>query len=312
MEKTPRILANPEVAAAFQVLTKRLSRPDLRLLLELATNEHVAEVTPLALIQQQQTDRFCEPSSGDAVALAQAAATSLVTATDSGFTAIQLSTLAPLGASPYFSYLSQSNVMTTAGMSEVATDPTNALALIGATRRRPMRDRAEVTRLSAAQRVTRRRQFDAPGALPHFAMLGLVSIGPDPGKRRFEVSEIRSQVAVLTAVVAAVNPRCEVRIEVSDNSGRRDQADALAASLSTLARTDLGPTQQDAARYHPDLSARVFASANDDFLEIGNTGATLFSNEFTGARERMVASRLGLDQVLDLTLRHRSRPATRW
>ena len=308
MSNSSPTLSDPAVAEALDVLKTRLSRKELRGVFESLASDHAELVDPTRLIQQQQTDRFCEPSAIDAGALATASSTALAHATEGGFDAVQLSPFAPLGASPHFGYVAQSNLVTTARLSEVNTDPTNALALVGATRRRIDRDPADVTRLAAVQRVVRARQFDAPGALPHFSMLGLVTIGPNRGSRRFEVDHITTTTTMLVRIIDGLRPRGTIRIEVSDNSGRRDEANALVEALGAIARTDLAQPGPDSKSHQPHLGTRIVIDAGDDTVEVGSASATTMAKELTGRDdERMVVGRLSLDRVLDITApRHRA------
>ena len=304
---SPRALSDPAIIDAIAVLGG-LSRGHLRHVFEQLTNDQADEVDTTRLLQQQQTDRFCEPVAIDAIDLAQAELTALTTASHDGFETVRLSPLAPLGASQRFGTIDQANVVTTTGFCELVSDPTNALALVTASRRRLHREQEAVTRLGAVQRVVRARQFDAPGALPHFSAIGLVAIGPGQGKRHFEVAEITRQVTTLVHVAEALAPRGTIRIEVSDNSGRRDEADALVESLLPLARTDLVVPRLDTASFQPHLGIQLLIITKDDRLAVGHVRATPIDAALVGRdNERMVAGRLDLDHLLDSTAdRHRT------
>jgi len=304
---SPSALSDPAIIEAIAALGA-LSREQLRRVFEQLTNDQVDRVDTTRLLQQQQTNRFCEPAAIDAIELAQAELTALTVASNDGFETVRLSPLAPLGASPHFGEIDQANVVTTAGFCELVTDPTNALALVTASRRRLDREQAAVTRLSAVQRGVRARQFDAPGALPHFSALGLVAIGPAQGKRRFEVAEITRQVRTLVHVTEALEPPGAIRIEVSDNSGLRDEANALVESLLSLARTDLVAPRPDTKGFEPHLGIELFITTDEHRLAVGRVFATPIDAALVGRdNERMVAGRLAVDHVLDVTTdRHRT------
>jgi hypothetical protein len=280
----------------------------LRQVLEQLTNDQAGQVDATRLLQEQQTNRFCEPVEIDAIELAQAELMALTAASNDGFETVRLSPLAPLGSSPHFGAVDQANVVTTTRFCELVSDPTNALALVTAGRRRLHREQDAVTRLSAVQRVVRARQFDAPGALPHFSALGLVAIGPTQGKRRFEVAEITRQVTTLVHVAEALGPLGTLRIEVSDNSGRRDDANALVESLQPLARTDLVGPRPDTQSFQPHLGVQLVIISKEDRVAVGDVIATPIDAALVGRdNERMVGGRLDLDHVLDRTAdRHRT------
>ncbi len=307
MSTSPRSLSDPAITDAIAALGG-LSRDHLRQVLEQLTNDQAGQVDATRLLQEQQTNRFCEPVEIDAIELAQAELMALTAASNDGFETVRLSPLAPLGSSPHFGAVDQANVVTTTRFCELVSDPTNALALVTAGRRRLHREQDAVTRLSAVQRVVRARQFDAPGALPHFSALGLVAIGPTQGKRRFEVAEITRQVTTLVHVAEALGPLGTLRIEVSDNSGRRDDANALVESLQPLARTDLVGPRPDTQSFQPHLGVQLVIISEEDRVAVGDVIATPIDAALVGRdNERMVGGRLDLDHVLDRTAdRHRT------
>jgi hypothetical protein len=303
---SPRSLSDPAIIDAIAVLGD-LSRNHLRQVFEQLTNDQADQVDTTRLLQQQQTDRFCEPVAIDAIELAQAELMALTTAANDSFETVRLSPLAPLGSSQHFSAIDHANVVTTAHFCELVSDPTNALALVTASQRRLSREQEAVTRRSAVQRVVRARQFDAPGALPHFSALGLVSIGPGQGKRRFEVAEITRHATTLVHVAEALGPLGTLRIELSDNSGRRDEVNALVESLQSLARTDVVGPRSDTKNSQPHLGVQLLVITKEDRLAVGDVIATPIGAALVGRdNERMVAGRLDVDHVLDCTAdRHR-------
>lgn len=295
-------MKDPAVAAAFEILTERLSGSDLRALLRAvaATRSHAAE--PQVVLNQQRTDRFCEASPIDAVAVATLSSEALRLAEEALFDAVQLSPTGPLGGALAFGAVAQDNVVTTMQLCEIVSDPTNSLALLAAAQRRLLRDPAQVTRLCAVQRVVRAKQFDAPSSLTHFSVLGLVSVGLDRGRRRLEFEELAKQLRVLVDVVDHAQPAGRIEIQVSDNSGRRDDADALVEALADRADTEVVPPQSDRRHRYPNLCATLSLIERGKTVELADCGVAKSPAEFNGERkERLVVSRVNVDRLVEVS-----------
>lgn len=295
-------MSDPAVAAAFDVLTDQLSGADLRSLLLAVAADRASRVEPAVALTQQQTDRFCAASDLDAVALASASADALERCKRARFAPVQLSPLAPLGSSSTFGLVPQNNVVTTTRLCEVVSDPTNALALVAAQRRRLLRDRSETTRLSAVHRVVRAQQFDAPGSFPHFSLLGLVSVGRDRGSRRFEVEEFADQLTTLVSITRSLAPTGTVRLAISDNSLRRNEAMALVETLSSVADTELGPARPEHTDYYPQLCAKLTLEHQGTSFEIGDGGVTTWASALAADnKERLVITGLSVERLVWLS-----------
>lgn len=308
-----RILKSPAVAEAFKTLTQQLSGSELRSFLRAVAATRADAIEPGAALRQQQTDRFCEASDIDAVALASTSADALELAKDATFDPVQLSPMVPLGTASILGPVDQNNVITTMQLCEIVADPTNALALVAAAQRRRVRDDSPVSRLSAIQRVARAKEFDAPGALPHFSVLGLVSVGRDRGGRRFEVEELTNQLHVLVKLIRQVQPAIQIKIEVSDNSGRRDEADTLIAAFADRADTVFGPPQPGDRDCYPNLFAKLSCTLQDLTVELGYCGVSTWPSDLAENRkEQFVVSGLNVDRLVELLPRRRhGRPAGR-
>ncbi len=90
------------------------------------------------------------------------------------FEALDLSPVVPLGAARALGGTSPANVIATVRGVEIAGDPTTALALEAARRRRGSRD--GVVRLCAVSRVVRMQPVPPP-LLPHFKLFGALTAG---------------------------------------------------------------------------------------------------------------------------------------
>jgi len=296
-----RIMKSPAVVEAFEILTQQLSGSELRSFLRAVAGSRADAIEPGAVLRQQQTDRFCEASEIDAVALASTGVAALNLAVDATFDPVQLSPLVPLGTASILGPVAQNNVITTMQLCEIVADPTNALALVAALQRRRLRDKSAVSRLSTIQRVARAKELDAPGALPHFSVFGLVSVGPDRGGRRFEVEELTNQLRLLVKVINQVHPACQIKIEVSDNSGRRDEAGTLIGALADGADTVLGPPQPNERDCYPNLCAKVLSTPKDITVELAHCGVSTWPGDFANNhKERLVVSGLNVDRLVEM------------
>ena len=149
----------------------KLPPTDLQSLLLHVLREQAARRDPRTLLAQYERDPSVAPGRPvhelEALALAHA----------DGFEPVALAPVSPLGLNGVLGRIDQNNVATTIRGTEVLADPTAALALEAAVRRRKRPD--ETVRLCAVCRVLRLQPFpDVPGFSQHFALFALVTAGP--------------------------------------------------------------------------------------------------------------------------------------
>lgn len=289
-----RLRSDPQVRQAHETLTTGLSGADLRSLLLDVAAQRAASRTPSAVLAQYRSDRFCEPSPVDAVAIAYAEARALE-AVAADFRPVQLSPLSPLATSSAMSAVPQNNVVTTTRLTEVFSDPTNVLALEAAVARQT--DPSETVRLSAAHRVLRAQKFEGPRSFAHFSLLGMVSSGRDRGDRAFEVEELVRHIRALIAAVAAIDSEADVVVRVSDHSGRLDEAEAIVDALDAEARIDTERTH--GLGYYDHLCFKLAIRRGDELVEVGDGGSTPWMQHLLANRkERLVISGSGLDRIV--------------
>src|SRR5690606_33273566 len=113
------------------------------------------------------------------------------------FDDVQLSPLTPLGTCSAVAPINQHQVVSTIRGTEVASDPTNELAIEAAVRRRAGQDRVH---LAACQRVVRAQRFDGPGMSAHFELFVLVSSARDSGSGRTEAAMLIEHLRFWQAV----------------------------------------------------------------------------------------------------------------
>ncbi|MDA0179421.1 hypothetical protein OJ997_03865 [Solirubrobacter phytolaccae] len=183
----------------------------LRSVLLEATSGQAARRDPAGLLAQAGRDGTVRPEASDARVLHALDGHALDAAR--GFEAVELAPVAPLGTNAVLGGIAQNNVLSTVRNTEVLADPTAALALEAALRRRA--GETGTVRLCAVGRVLRLQPLgDKPGYTPHFRLFGLVSAGRATAEHGFEVAALAEHVRVQLRLLAAVGLDGEV--ELSD------------------------------------------------------------------------------------------------
>jgi hypothetical protein len=168
-----RIEREAGVEGLVELLAERLSPTDVRSLLLAVARRRVAEIEPAEVLRRYENDRLVLPAAADPARLDELERGAL-DLLPRGFERLELSPVAPLGASAALGRVPQDWVVATTRGGEVVSDSTNVLALECALRRR--RDRGADVRLCAVHRVLRAQPFQPPYE-QHFRLLALVSAG---------------------------------------------------------------------------------------------------------------------------------------
>lgn len=169
-------------SGAREVLGGGLSPSELQTVLLEVCRARAAVVTPARVMRRWREDRFVRPSGVDPRALVKTQAM-LWERLPERFAGVELSPLAPLGTCSAVATVDQNKVVSTIRGTEVASDPTNELAIEAAVRRRAGQARVD---LAACQRVVRAQAVDGPGMFAHFELFALVSSARDTGSGRIE------------------------------------------------------------------------------------------------------------------------------
>ena len=223
------------------------------------------------------------------------------------FDLVELAPLSPLGTHGAVATVHQNKVVTTSRLTEVAADPTNAVALVAATRRRALlaadsRSPALV-RLGAVQRVTRAQRFDGPASFAHFTLFGLVTAGRDVGNRTFEQQTMAEHCAVLSDLVLAAGAAAvEVRLTgLVDGAVPRCRAaiDAALAHLGDRVAVREDPERSSGRGYYQFVCFKLFALGDHEPFEAGDGGFVDWTQRFVGSRkERVLIGGIGVDRLV--------------
>ena len=174
-------------AQAFDQLATKLAGSDLHSVLLEVMQRRAASRSPADVLAHYERDPFCAPAIVD-LRESHAVDGHLLAVAD-GFEALELSPVAPLGASSAVAHTGQNRVLSALRMMEVVSDSTNVLALECARR---LRGRWAVpVHLATCQRVLRAQpQPRLPGHSQHFNLFALASGGREGKDHAFTVDTL--------------------------------------------------------------------------------------------------------------------------
>jgi hypothetical protein len=304
IERIERELGLPGLTDA---LAERIEGSDLQSLLLEVYRRRVQRKPASALLAEYQANRFVAPcrvspvelADWDRLAFAQLPAE---------FTALELSPVAVLGTCAALAPLSQDRVISTARNTEVAADPTNAMALEAALRRRQLLradPRSPVpVHLAASQRMVRAQRWADPSLLPHFRVFALCSAGRDTGFFGFEKQSLELHIGFyLTCIRAHVGPRSRIGVALRADARVGEAADAVLAALGARfseVECRAGAPLEPGQDYYRGFRFRI--EAGD--LELVDGGAVDWSSQLLGnAKERLLISGIGSERVCVLRRR---------
>ncbi|MGI5522156.1 hypothetical protein ACQEUX_14560 [Micromonospora sp. CA-259024] len=273
-----------------------LSGADLRTLLLTVARDRAATVRPSDLVRRWREDRFVRPARADPRAFAQAEARmwQLLPADVSG---VELSPVVPVGTCSSTAPVSQNRIVTTMRASEVLSDPTNALAIEAAVRRR----RSSEVHLAAAHRVLRAQDFGAD-ASAHFRLFALVSSARDAGsgvtQARLLIRHLTYWRTVLAELAPAAGPQLHVTT-FDDRVVRERLVDTVRPALDGGVVPLVDEPERSRGRgYYTGCALRITVLGGS--LEVGDGGLTDWTARLSGdAKERCLVSCLATERLVD-------------
>jgi hypothetical protein len=299
-----RVLAQAGGPGLLDLLADELSGTDLTTLLLEVFRRRASRLTPAEVMRRYRTDRFVAPAPTDITALRRTE-DMLLSALPDGFQTLVLAPVVPLATHSAVATVDPRKVIATIRGSEVAADPTNALALEAAQRRSQElaadpRSTAPV-RLAASQRVVRAQHFDAaPGRLAHFQLFAMVTAGRDTGNRTFEQQHLAEHLTFAARAVSAAGAQhTEIRLtSLSDafNPTLTRIRNALAGTPGVDVLHD--PDRTTGRGYYTGLCYNVYAAIAGQWLEIADGGFVDWTQQLTGNRkERLLIGGFGVDRL---------------
>lgn len=294
----------------LETLSERLTPTDLQsLLLEVYRLRGTRQ--PLAtLLDQHLENRFLRPSPMDPRVSLRFDEMAFALASPI-FEPIELSPLTPLGATSAVTNVSQNNVVSTSRNSEVMADPTNAMALECAVRRKGLLrqgTRKERVRLCCSHRVTRAQGISGPKAWAHFRLFAAVSAGQDEGSYTFETEEVANHLRMHLKILRAWPHRAyTIRVMVSNFEGDRHRV-AQEHIISTLneefpdVNVQADADRQTGRTYYQGICFQIHvtdSAGEESFLVDG--GVTDWTQRLLSNRkERFVISGMGSERFCSL------------
>ena len=311
-----RIVRKSGVPDIVEVLSERLGATDLQSLLLEVFGRRAQAGSPGELLSRYTQSRFTTPSPVDPRErhAFDALAFSLL---PEGFEGMELAPVAPLGATAVVTGTSQKRIVSTVRNSEVAADPTNALALECAVRRRQLiaddPRSARPVKLAASQRVVRAQQIpDHPSFFAHFRLFALCSAGRDGGSFGFELESLREQVDFHLRLLAAWREQGarvgSVHVPVTpleDGPSAEVLRERVVAPLAAAhpgVRLDVDPDREQGRAYYRALCFHVnVADPDGEMLQVGDGGFTDWTQQLVPSRkERLLISAMGTERVLQV------------
>jgi len=294
--------------AAEAALRSGLPPTDLQTLLLDVARSRAAAVTPARLLRRWAEDRFVRPATSDPRVLAAVEAQLWALLPDR-FTGVDLSPVTPLGTVSALSSLDQNRMLTTVRGSEAVSDPTNALAIEAASKRReqsrhsPPAPDGRVD-LAASHRVVRGQRFTGPNEFAHFKLFALVSSTRDRGSGLVEAEMIVDHLRFYAAAIAACSPGARGALVVStfQRSAVDECLDDLLPDLDQL-----GPAivvRRDRERthgrgYYTSHALRIeLDTAVGGSADLGDGGLTDWTARLLGdAKERCLTSCISVERL---------------
>lgn len=281
-----------------------LSGADLTSLLLDVMRRRAGNVTPAELIARYTSDRFVVAPTASFRSL-RCAEDALIAACPSNVDLLPLAPLVPLGTHSAIATVDQNKVVSNIRSTEVAADPTNALALEASVRRaaalRGDAKSAEIVRLGATQRVVRAQHVSGPGYFAHFQLFGFVTAGRDAGGRAFDATAASEHLLLHTRALAALGA-ARIVVSLTDFSGGRVEPIVTAARRALAgipAVTCVDDPDRAAGRgYYRDFCFKVHAAFAGDPFETSDGGCVDWTQRLVGSRkERCFISGIGIDRL---------------
>ncbi len=298
-----RVLGRPGGAELLDTLTDGMSGGDLTTLLLEVFRRRANGHSPAEVMRRYRSDRFVAPAPTGFTALRRAE-DALISALPDDFEMLVLAPVLPLAAHSAVATVDPRKVIATVRGSEVAADPTNALALEASLRRSlalAADPRSDVpVRLAASQRVTRAQHFNRPGMLAHFQIFGLVTAGRDAGNRSFEHEQLAEHLRFATRAVAAARAQhTQIRLTCLAEASR-PITDRMCEDFAAQSGVEVVEDRDRTTGrgYYTSVCFKIYIRVEDRCLEVADGGFVDWSQLLTGNRkERLLISGFGVDRL---------------
>jgi hypothetical protein len=285
-------------------LNERLSGSEVNTLLLELFRRRTGELSAPQVLQQFGTNRFVRPSAIDQLHYLEYDAALIRRAKEMGFTAVQLSPLAPLGTCSALGPVDQNNVVTALRGAEVVADATNVLALQVAQDTKKSRSK-EPIQYCTVHRHVRSQALTMPWHTAHFGIFCAVTGGFDTGSFGFELAALRDHIDLYLALLKDQFSPQDLALRLyfkEDVPAFRKLLEAQWATLPGGMTLELkGPGEGTA--YYSQVQFKFFARLGDGEINLIDGGFVGWSQKLLQNRKhRLLISGAGTDLLLKLKL----------
>ena len=203
---TARIEAEVGIPDLASILATRVPPTDLQSLMLEVQRIRASGKSGAQVLDEHLNNRFTRPAGYGPAAFLEWDRTALALL-PAGFEAIEISPVVPMGACAAVAGTAQDWCVGTVRNTEVVSDPTIALALEAAARRRVAsrygpRSSGDI-HLCCSHRALRAQKFAGPHAVPHFRLFGLCSTGRNAQGYDFETTALGTHIRFYFRALAA-------------------------------------------------------------------------------------------------------------
>lgn len=280
-------------------LASELTAADLTTLLMAVAAERASRARGSDVLARYRSDRFSRPGIVQ-FHLLRDIEDLFIRAVPETWDFVVPSPLVPFGTHVALGDISQDWVVTTVRPHEAAADPTVALALEPAARRRDssVRRNDQPQRLATIQRILRARLYQSPKSFSHFSIFALATAGRSRPREEFD-PVVLNQHLVCVAALSEVAESVEIILSTADTRPGRELVDAVRDRW--LERPDVAVTEDPERlprqRYYWRACFKIDVVIGTETVEIGDGGFTDWTERMLDDRhERLLISGVGLDR----------------
>lgn len=307
-----RLIARIERVLDSPRLVDRLSAlpaSDLQSLLLAVHRRRAASLSPHDVLRAYEANKFVQPSPLDPAALLELDRLAL-SVLPSDYEPLELSPVCPFGASAVLGAIHQDWVLAAGRNTEVVSDPTIAMALECASRRRAMRQRrgSEDTRINlfTAHRATRGQPFSPPFR-QHFGLIALCSAGRDTGHHD-DAEVLREHVCFYLQLAdragGSSSPQLRVALTALERGLSNERLEEnVVEPLTELfpeVRVEFDQERQDGKPgYYIGACFKIWLATDSGEANLADGGFTDWTQRLVSDRkERLLTSGLGTESLL--------------
>jgi hypothetical protein len=302
LKKIDKKLAQlPSISAISDYLTGS----ELNSLLLEVFRRRIKQITPQKLLKQFGTNRFVQLATVDAIPMKSLELKCLQLAEQSGFTAVVLSPLAPLGSCSVVGKVDQNNIVSALRGTEVVSDATNVLALQVAEDMKKSGKKSNLIQYATVHRHVRGQAFDNPAFSAHFSVFCLVTGGQDTGNFKFESKQLRNHLILhyqlLSEHFSDELLTTKIFLKNRDSDFKSTLAEKLSQGMSD--RTVQWIEEENPNEYYQQVQFKIYLRSQGQLIDLADGGLVDWTQKLLSNRkQRLFISGIGLELVNKLTV----------